>query len=199
MKIDIKTNFADVQRKLEELRSDIGDKVRASAMNRTLEQARTQMVREITAEYNLPTAYVRDMLRIQRASLKMGSFMMQASLIGGDGKRRSANLIRFIERYVTLAQAKKRVKAGTLNQLLFQIKKAGGKKIISGAFIGNKGRTVFIRTGKSRLPIKALSTIDVPQMFNQRRINAAVVSAINTKFPEIFERELRYYITKFGS
>lgn len=198
MKIDISTNFPEVQRKLQTLRSDISSRVTASALNRTVEQARTQMTREITAEYNVTAAYVRDRLAIRRASFKQGTFEMRAELTGGSNRGRAANLIRFVEKSVTLAQARKRAKAGDLNQLRFQIRKAGGKKVIKGAFIGNKGRTVFIRTTDKRLPIKALQTIDVAQMFNQRRINARVVALIKTKFPELFARDLKFYLGKFG-
>lgn len=198
MKLDISTNFPDVQRKLQTLRADISSRVTASALNRTVEQARTQMTREITAEYNVTAAYVRDRLAIRRASFKQGTFEMRAELTGGSNRGRAANLIRFVEKSVTLAQARKRAKAGDLNQLRFQIRKAGGKRVIKGAFIGNKGRTVFIRTTDKRLPIKALQTIDVGQMFNQRRINARVVALIKTKFPELFARDLKFYLGKFG-
>ena len=146
MQFSIKTNFPDVQRQLSALRDDVRSKVLASAMNKTVEQARTQMIREITAEYNVTSTYVRDRLRIKRASFKGGALGIEAALIGGDGKRRSANVIRFGEQVVTLAQARKRAKDGTLSQLRFKIRKSGGKRIIRGAFIGNKGRTVFIRT-----------------------------------------------------
>ena len=198
MQISIKHNFPEVQRSLNALHADIRAKALASAMNKTVEQARTQMTREITSEYNVTSAYVRERLRIKRASFKAGMFEMEASLVGGDGKKRSANMIRFLEKWVTLAQARKRAKAGTLNQLHFKVRKAGGKKVITGAFIGNKGRTVFIREGKARLPIKALQTIDVPQMFNQKRINARVVAAIKDKFPGLFAREAKFYLAKFN-
>ena len=115
------------------------------------------------------------------------------------------NIIAFVERSVTMAQARKRMRAGeggthTLKhgtkvrqalELRFQIKRGGGKKMIKGAFIGNKGRTVFIREGKERTPIRALSTIDVPQMFNAQRINAPVRKVMIERFPAAFKRELR--------
>ena len=80
----------------------------------------------------------------------------------------------------------------------FKIKRVGGKKVITGAFVGNNGRTVFIRTTDNRLPIKALQTIDVGQMFNTKRINAVVVRTLREKFPEVFEREARYFTDKFN-
>ena len=198
MQFSIKSNFPDVQRQLSALRDDVRSKVLASAINKTVEQARTQMIREITAEYNVTSSYVRDRLRIKRASFKGGALGIEAALIGGDGKRRSANVIRFAEQVVTLAQARKRAKDGTLGQLRFKIRKSGGNRIIRGAFIGNKGRTVFIRTSDKRLPIKAVSTIDVPSMFNQKKINARVVAMIQAKFPELFARDAKFFTDKFN-
>ncbi|MDB5965174.1 MAG: hypothetical protein JWQ72_1674 [Polaromonas sp.] len=199
MQISIKTNFPDVQRKLDALQGDVRSKALASAVNKTLEQAKTQMIREITGDYNVTAAYVRERLRIRRATFKAGMFGITAELIGGDGKRRAANVIRFAESFVTMAQARKRAKDGSLDQLRFKIRKSGGKQLIKGAFIGNGGRTVFKRTGNDRLPIKAVSTIDVPQMFNQKRINARVVAAIYARFPELFERESKFFINRFNS
>ncbi|MCL5459996.1 hypothetical protein M3M33_15265, partial [Loigolactobacillus coryniformis] len=82
--------------------------------------------------------------------------------------------------------------------LKFKIKRAGGTVSINGAFIGNQGRTVFRRVGNKRLPIEGVSTIDVPQMFNTRRINAAVVAAMRAKFPAIFQRELTFALSKWA-
>ena len=195
MQLSIKTNFPDIAKQLATLQSDVRTKALTSAVNKTVEQAKTQMVREITSEFNVQAGYVRDRLNIRRASFKAGELGIEATLLGS-GKR-SANLIRFMEKFVTLAQSRKRAKAGDLSQLRFKIKKAGGMRVITGAFIGNQGRTVFIRTTNKRLPIKALSTVDVPGMFNTRRINNKVVAAMKDKFPVIFQREAAYYTSKF--
>ena len=195
MQLSIKTNFPDIAKQLATLQSDVRTKALASAVNKTVEQAKTQMVREIASEFNVQAGYVRDRLNIRRASFKAGELGIEATLLGS-GKR-SANLIRFMEKFVTLAQSRKRAKAGDLSQLRFKIKKAGGMRVITGAFIGNQGRTVFIRTTNRRLPIKALSTVDVPGMFNTKRINNKVVAAMKDKFPVIFQREAAYYTSKF--
>ena len=115
-----------------------------------------------------------------------------------------------MERFVSLAQARKRAKAGDLAQLRFKIRKTGGMRMIKGAFIGNQGRTVFVRvagtvmasrskyTGsKYAEQIRAVSTVDVPGMFNTKRINSKVVAAMKDKFPVIFQREAAYYTSKF--
>lgn len=200
MKISISTNFPDIQRRLDRMTSDVRNKALVSAVNKTMDQAKTQMGREIVSEYNVTSAYVRDRLAVSRASIKGGGFNVSASLTGSgrNRKSRSANLIAFMEKFVTLAQSRKRAKQGDLNQLRFQIRKAGGKKVIKGAFVGNRGRTVFIRTGDARLPIKALSTIDVPSMFNQKRINARIVGLIAERFPVLFDRDAKFFTDQFN-
>jgi hypothetical protein len=187
MQISIRNNFPSVQKKLDQLQKDVGARALASAVNRTIEQGRTQMIREITSEYAVKAGYVRQRLTIRRANFKAGVFRIEATLTGGGkyGKGRSANVIAFDARR-------------TSRGVSVKIKKTGGRKVITGAFIGNKGRTVFKRIGKDRLPIKAVQTVGVPQMFNQKRINAAVVAAIKARFPAIFEREAKFYVDKFN-
>ena len=101
------------------------------------------------------------------------------------GKGRSMNLIAFH------TGGGRVLKSGKRQQLRFKIRRDGGNKQITGAFIGNKGRTIFIRDGKSRLPIKAVNTIDVLQMFNTKRINLAVREALLASLESNFDRELR--------
>lgn len=182
MQINITTNFPQVAAQLGKLRSDVASTVLARSLNRTIEQARTQMSREIRAEFNLKPAYVRERLRIRKAFASSGRFSLSAELAGGNPKRRSANVIAFGARQ-------------DAQGVSVQIKKRQ-RKTIKGAFIGNKGRTVFRRLGKERLPIEPVRTIDVGQMFNTRRINAAVTAAMQARFPAIFQREMAYAISQ---
>lgn len=188
MQINVKTNFSSVFRKLDALGDDLAKVVTVRAVNRTVDQARTAMSQGITREFNLSAAKVKQKLFIKKASFKGGRFTVVAELFSRTpgGKRRSINVINFA--------AKQGGKGVSI-----KVKKAGGRKVITGAFIGNKGRTVFTRTNKTRLPIKPVQSIDVPQMFNTKRINAAVVRAIKDKFPTIFERELKFALSKFNA
>ena len=197
--VSIKTNFPQVQKQLETLHTNIGERAMASAINSTLAIAKTAMGRAIVQEFNVSAAYVRDRLRLRRASAKRGSLNISGALIGGraDGKR-SANVIAFVDKKVTLAASKRRRKAGTLNQVFVKIKRKGGSKPLDNVFIGNKGRTVFARVGKSRLPIRPVQTIDVSQMFNTQRINDAVVKVMYDRFPEIFARDARFWTDRFN-
>lgn len=199
MQFTIKTNFPDVERQLQAMHQGIANRALASALNKTAAQAKTAMGREIRAEFNLPAARVSAALRVTNARASGAKMRLEASLESPRQRGRSLNLVNFMERSTTMAQARKRAKAGTLSQLFVQIKKAGGKKALGSAFLGNKGRTVFVRTGRGRLPIKALQTIDVASMFNTRRVNAKVVRLIEEKFPSLFANEARFFTDRFNA
>ncbi len=195
MRITIETNFPQVQRELAGLRRDIADKATARALNRTIEQARTQMSREIRREYVVDSRFVGQRLRIKRATFFNGRLGLEA-VLDAQEKPRSANLIRF---------GAKKVKDG----VSVKIKRGGQRKVVRNAFIGNKGRTVFTREpgtkmasrrwgGKHGERIAPVQTVDLPQMFNAKRINAAVVAAMQARFPAIFERELAFLLGAFN-
>jgi urease beta subunit len=186
--LSIQTDFGDVQRRLDAMRSDVADRVLKRSMDRTIEQGRSEMTRQITGEFNIKAGKVREKLFVRKASFKGSRFELEAVLTSRDksGRRRGINLINF---------AGRQTKAG----LTFKIKKNGGRSIIKRGFIGNKGRTAFARVGAKRLPIKGLTTIDVPQMFNTRRINAKVVKKIRDVFPTVFEREAAFAVSRFNA
>ncbi|MBI4997842.1 MAG: phage tail protein [Rhodocyclales bacterium] len=190
--ISIRNNFPKVAAQLDRLGADVGNKAMVRALNKTVDQGKTEMARVISREFNLSVGKAKDRLAVKRASAKGGALRFEAVLEATKrGKGRSMNLIAFVESKVTPTEGRRRAKDGTQSQLRFQIKRAGGKKMIKGAFIGNDGRTVFIREGKARLPIKALNTIDVPQMFNTKKLNALVREVMLKRFDANFKRELR--------
>lgn len=206
MQISIKTNFPELKRSLDNLRKEIREPASVRALNRTVDQARTSMSREIRSEFNMSPADVNAALKVRRASNSQGQFYLSAELSSPSKRGRSLNLIRFTQRSVTLAAYRKRIKAGEGNtgrgnralELLFKIKKRGTSVQVKGAFIGNKGRTVFIRIGQSRLPVKAVQTIDVAQMFNAQRINKRVVEFINKTYPKNVAHEIKFYTDRFN-
>lgn len=199
MRLSIETNFPEVQRSLDRLRADIADTVRVRAVNRTMEQARTAMSREIRQDYAVSASYVRERLFIARAVFRGGRFAAEATLTGsGSGRgKRAANVIAFGAR-----QVKKGVSV--------LIRKGQGRKVIQAAFIANEGRTVFTRVPgtvmaerakyrgtKHAHQIKAVQTIDVPQMFNSKRVSRAVIRVIEERFPVVYAREARWAIDRF--
>ena len=184
MKFSISTNFPDVQRALDRLSADIGNKATASALNKTVAQAKTAMSREIRAEFNVSAGKVAESLVVNKAIGMGARFSLSAALESKAKRGRSINLAAFAARQ-------------TSKGVTFKVKKNGPRKLIPGAFLINDGKTVMIRVGKQRLPIKALQTIDVAQMFNTKRINAKVLRFIEDKFPAIFVNEAKYFTDRF--
>jgi len=126
----------------------------AMALNKTAAKGKTEVTRAITQRYQIKASEVSNSMTMRNASAKQGGQLQASISIFGSTKQRgrSLNMIHFAERKVTLAQGRKRAKDGTQNQLRFNIIKGQGGKMIKGSFIGNKGRTIFIREGKARLP-----------------------------------------------
>lgn len=220
IKFSLRNNFPAIARRMEQLPDEIANKAMVRALNQTVEQGRTQMARTIAEEFRVTVGDAKRRLIIERASFR-GDLRLRASLQanrpGGlhGNDERGMNLINFAEKSITLAAARKRVKAGEGGsyslrngakvqkalQVQFQIKRSGGKKVIPGAFIATNKRTggtaIFIRAGTSRYPIKTLTTIDIPQMFNTRRINQVVRQVMLDKFSSNFDRELRAILKGF--
>lgn len=193
--MSLRNNFPEVARKLERLPEDIANKAMARSLNRTVEQGRAEMARTISAEFRIGVGEVKRRLQIERARVK-GQLQLWAALEATRGGGlygndvRGMNMIHFVSGGIP-----KRVKRGKMRQLGLQVKRAGGRKIIPGAFVATNKRTggtaVFIREGKSRMPIKTLTTIDVPQMFNTKRINEVVRNVMQSRFAINFDRELK--------
>ncbi len=189
--LSVKTDFKGIQQSLNRLSADLQKRVVPAALNKVAAKAKTEMKRQITSEYNLKSADVNDRLRVIKAGRALNQWVAVLDPFASRKRGRSLNMIHFLENKTTLADAKKRRAAGTRNQLHFKIKRVGGKKLVEGAFIGNKGRTVFVRTTGDRLPIKPLSTIDVPQMFNTKRIQSKVLARITSEMQVEFDRAIQ--------
>lgn len=193
--VTVKVDVSGVKARLNAAKKGLGDRAVISALNKTGAQAQTRMSRLIRDDYAISAQLVRERLKVRRA-VRRGEFAFEAALMGNaNNQSRAMNLIHFVERKTTLAESRRRAKAGTQAQLFFKIKKGKGKATLARVFVGNRGRTVFERTGKERLPIRPVQTIAVPQMFNTKKNRAAVERFIADAFPRIFQREAAYYLS----
>jgi len=190
MEINVRTDFRDVENKLNKLSNELQLRVIPAAVNKVAAKASTEMTRSIAAEFNLKSSEIRGKLKLRRAQRNVAKWFATLEPVATSRRGGSLNVIRFMEKTVSLAEAKRRRKSGTQNQLRFQILKKGGKKTITGAFIGNNGRTVFVRIGKERLPIRAVQTIGIGQMFNTNRVKSRVLDRINTELPIEMDRAI---------
>jgi len=190
MQINIRTDFKEIEKKLDSLSADLQMKVIPAALNKVAAKANTEMTRAIGSEFNLKASEIRGSLKLRRAERKLEKWFATLEPVSTSRRGGSLNMIRFLEKKVSLTEARRRKKNGTQNQLQFQVLKQGGKKTITGAFIANNGRTVFVRTGKDRLPIRAVQTIGIGQMFNTKRVQSRVIERINRELPVEIERAI---------
>jgi hypothetical protein len=199
VRVTVQADFKEQFRALERLQRDVQQQVLVRSVNRTADIAKTAMSREIREEFAIGASYVRERLRIKRASFKNSSLVIEAKLMGSSPEhpKRAANVIAFGARE-------------TAGGLSVKIKRKEARKVIAGAFIGNKSRTAFTRVPGTRMDsrsryrgvhaekIKPVTTIDVPQMFNTRRVLDRVARTIRQRFPAVFERELKFALLKFN-
>lgn len=190
MRIEVQHNFGDLAKRLDEVREDLRNKAIPRALNKVVEGAKGRMATEVSAEYKITKREVNENLRTESASAKAGKFFMSARLYAPSRKKgRGFNMIRFV--------VGAKIKGGWgKRQLKIQVKRSGGKQQITGAFIGNHGRTVFVRVGKGRIPIEAKTTVDVPQMFNTKRVNKRVRDYINQRMPIVLQQEINFVTRK---
>jgi hypothetical protein len=197
IKIEVK-GIAQVQAKLAGIRRDMQAKVLQPAINKVADKARAEINRAIPQEYNVKASEVRNAVTLRRA--QAGRLEAVISVFGSARKRgRSMNLIHFLQTVVQAgeqiklrgAKGKKSEMAALQKQLGFLIKKGGGLKKIEGAFVGNKGRTIFRRTGNARLPIEPLQVIGFSQMFKSRKIEQRIMEKIAAEFPVEIDRAIK--------
>lgn len=197
IKVDVH-GMDDVRRKLASVRRDLQPKVLQPALNKVADKARAEIARAIPEEFAVKAAEVRNAVVLRRAS--SGRLQAVIDVFGSAKKRgRSLNLIHFLTAVQAAGRAV-RVRGSKVTkadlaaldrQLGFLIKRAGGIKKIEGAFLGNKGRTIFTREGKARLPIKPLQVIGFSQMFKSRRIERRVMDKVAAELPVEIDRALR--------
>lgn len=200
-------NVDGVAQKLRSLPRVVQDKAIAAALNKTADKARAEMTREITATYAIKAAEVRNSVSIRRARASAAGLEVVLNVFGSAKKRgRSLNLIHFLQAVQGAGRALKtrgsKLKKKDLSvigrQLGFLIRRDGGVKTIPGAFVGNRGRTIFRRIGKSRLPIEPVQVIGVSQMFRSRVIFNRVVKKINDELPIEVDRAVRLTLDRMG-
>lgn len=180
--------FKEVEKLLKEMPRKLEEKAVAAGINKTLASAKAEMKCAITEEYNISPGKVGRLLKATTASRRLNSRYLTATLeaLRTDPRHRSLNLINFV----------KRRGSKTKPNLQFVIRKSRGMMKINGMFIGNKGRTVFIRVPGTTMDsrskysgtqhahkIRGGQVIDVPQMFSARRINQRVIAYINRRLP----------------
>lgn len=204
IKIDVRGDFGRAM--LDSVRADLQPKVLQPALNKMADKVKADLARAIPEEYMVKASEVRSAVEVRRAS--SGSLQAVVTIFGSSSKRgRSMNLIHFLAvvqaagRAIKLrgAKGKKSELDALQRQLGFLIKKGGSLKRITGAFVGNKGRTIFQRVGRERLPIKPAQVIGFSQMFKSRKIERRILETISREMPVEIDRALKMVLARAGS
>lgn len=174
------------------------------AINKTADKAQAEINRAIREEYAVKPEEVRNAITIRRAS--KGDMEGIVRVFGSKNRRgRSLNMIHFLAAAQAAGVAfktrgavgvKKKDLKAIGKQIGFMVKKGGGLKQIEGAFVGNKGRTVFMRTGNARLPIKAVQVIGFGQMFSSQKIKERVMTKARADLKVEVERAIKAVIAR---
>lgn len=216
IRIDIK-GVKEVQDKLARLRSELHQKVLQPAMNKVAEKALAEINRAIPEEYAVKASEVRNAVSLRRA--QAGRIEAVLEIFGSARKKgRSLNLIHFLAAVqqagrTVAVKGKRSTKADRAaldRQLGFIIKRGGGLKKIEGAFVGNKGRTIFRRTPGKKMgsrsgplnkhteAIEPVQVIGFSQMFASKKISQRVIDRINSEFPVEIDRAVQMLLARAG-
>lgn len=173
--------LVDVKALLRDLAGHKKDQAMQMAINRTADKAKAELTRAIVEEYAIKADEVRNSVSLARAHKQQAVSVATINLFGSPSKRgRSMNMIHFLASlgggFGTRGGAKKKEMKQIGARLGFRIKKAGGLKTIKGAFLFNKGRTIFRAAPGGK--IEPLQVIGVSQMFNTTKIQSRVKSKI---------------------
>lgn len=192
---DAKRAVAEIQG----LRADIEEKATVRALNYVLNKVATETGREIRKVYNVKLKAITAAMKKHRANRKH-----LTSRLVVEGVR--LGLIEFAARAVNPWNVKGRRHRTRGGGVSVQIKVAGGRKLIRGAFItaatrnnatggGSAGmRQVFHRDGADRDSFRSLKSISVPQAF----ANQAVVGTLRRLAVERFNYEFRRQLSVLG-
>lgn len=194
--VSVRTDVKRAVVEIHKLRDDVSKKATFRALNRALNKVATETGREIRKVYNVRQRAIMNALRKRRAHTKS----LYARLIV-EGAR--LGLIEFAARAVNPwnVKGRKRKPGGGVS---VQIKVAGGRKVIQGAFItaatannarggGSAGmRQVWRRAGAARLPIRNLRSLSVPQAFANEAVLRALRTVASDTFNKNFAQQIRF-------
>ena len=184
-----------LQRNLDHIQKGLAGRAMVMAINKTIAKAKTEADRAIRDEYNINKQAVSRRLRVLKARKGRLYAVLEPTAEG----YRPQNVRRFTRG--------KRLNPRRGRQLTFQIRK-GEKKRIKGAFIGNRGRTVFIRTGERRKmqsghhagkvaeAIEPVYTLSIASMFGARTVRERIIARVRRELQVETDRAVAQVLRK---
>lgn len=171
------------------------------SVNSVLARVNTQARRDIAGDINLTQAYIRDQMRLTKASPRSLVAIVKV-------RRRPVRLARFSAKQLTQAAARARgdtrrgIPAGRKQAgVSVAVSRGGGRRVMRSAFLiplragsdpGGNGMGVFVRTGPGEKDIRHLYGPSPDQLFRRWRREKA--PDIQKMLTEAYASQLRYEI-----
>jgi hypothetical protein len=149
-------------------------------VNRLIVKGRKRATQKVREVYNVKAGDLKQSTRIYRARRARPEALLVIS-----GKKMP----------LILFGARQRAKGTTV-----RVKKTAGRKLIRSAFIATmkSGKIqVWMRKGKSRLPIRQMFTVSPPKMF-EKEGETAFQDIIAKEMSPTFKRELDFYLSRIN-
>lgn len=155
-------------------------KAGASALNKMAQQAKSEASRRIRSRYNIKKGDLDSNFRLRRASVNNLSAIVTAS----------GNPLPLYD------FGARQTKAGVSVMVLKGQRKVvqpidGRRAFIATMSSGHVG--VFVRKGKSRLPIQELSSLSIPQMFGTKNVMGALTAFVNERLRPLLVHEIEFF------
>ena len=188
MKFSVKSTVAKTRRALTRYERRALPKAEQQALNRTTKSARSVAVKIMGKELGLKQ-------KNARAGTKIISAKPGRLVAGIEGRGRPINVIRTMTpaQISSWRNSPKRPRP-PLRAKPWKVKRVFRERV----FIGNMGRTVFIRTGKARGAIRGLYGPSIANELIRKDVVAAVERRVGERFPVELRRALDNQLRKAG-
>lgn len=180
IRIDAKENDLKKAARLLEGVSNAIPSVFSNAMNRAVEQGKTEAVRCVTKEYTVKAKTVRDTLRIKKANKNDLSVELNSR-----GARLPLRDFQHSPRNDTTGNKRRQIRVAV---------KRGAMKPLGNSFI-YRGR-IFTRLGANRLPIEQKFSNAVPVMLNNDKCVYAIQETMEKSMSKRLDYEVRRTLAK---
>jgi Prophage minor tail protein Z (GPZ) len=175
VKVDVRSNIAEVQRALDLTQAEVGKAATSRAINKVAITVRAEAAKDIRSVYNITAATAKGNITIRRATANNPAATVTAS-----GRR-----------LPLLAFAARQTAKGVSVKVLV----AGARKVVAHAFIETAHsniRGVLLRRGPSRYPLKFLTSLGVAQAFGAKRVQTILAKTVAERFPIVYRQELKF-------
>ena len=175
--MELKLELKGIDKVLSVLEPSKTRKAVARTLNELGSKASTLLVKEVRQSYNIKARDLKNFIKVKRSNYGTLQYFM-------DIKSKSLNVTRF--------GAKKLKQKGHVS---VKIKNTKARSTLVPAFFSNKkGNAVLTRIGKSQ-EIKGISTLSIPQMFNQKILEKAE-GMVGNEYDRLFKKNFDFYIGK---